>query len=365
MSSREPETEALEWLQAEASQQTLRRELQRLKRRAKKKIVVVILLSLLGVAAVVKKVSGRIPMYQATILMRVTEGNLLEEDSPMANEGLADYLYSVALNSERLTPIVEKHNLYPERKTFGPLYAVEKIRDFLDIEITANYFARVRDEGDPQRSVGINLHFSDFDPDLAFEVAQDLGAALIDAERERRAKHAEKLSAIANRTVVMVETKLTALNASMNEAMRTVERGPIGADGALKIAEAKIAMRRLAEDLKQTTLVMESMSANRDYIELAKAAEGAEQALRFDIIDVRRPFIAPKTSKIFYAVLGLFVFIMLVPVCAIGVAAMDSKLHGIEDVMRLNMPVVGHLPHFPSDRMGSLRDRSRKRKDVA
>lgn len=365
MTSRESETEALEWLEAEASQQTLRRELQRLKRRAKKRIVVVILLSLVGVAAVIKKVSGRVPLYQATVLMRVTEGNLLEEDSPMANEGLANYLFLVALNSERLLTIIEKHNLYPERETFGSTYAIDKLRDFLDIEITANYFARVRDEGDPQRSVGINLHFSDFDPDLAFEVALDLSSALVEAERERRAQHAEKLSAVANRTVSLVESKLAVLNASMTQAIQTIDKGPVGPDGPLKIAEAKIAMSRLQEELKQTSLVLESMSANRDSIEFAKAAEKAEQALRFDIIDVRRPFIAPKVSKVFYAVLALFIFIMLVPICAIGVAAMDSKLHGIEDIVRLNMPVVGHLPHFPGDRMGSLRERSRRRKDVA
>ena len=48
---------------------------------------------------------------------------------------------------------------------------------------------------------------------------------------------------------------------------------------------------------------------------------------------------------------------IFVPLCAIGFGTLDSRIHEREDVTRLGIPVVGHLPRFKGDRVGSLRDR--------
>ena len=361
-----PETpEETDWLEAEANQGTLRTELKRLKRRAKERKLLVIILALLGAGAVVHKISKRVPMYTASIVMRATEGVLVDEESPLATQGLANYLYSVALSKERLLPLIEKHNLYPARATFGDLFAIDELRNFLDIEIGSNLFAGERDEGDPQRSVGITVHYSDFDPNLAFDVAQDLGKVLMEAEVDRRKNHARKLSAIADSTVTLVKERLAKQSAALARADLTIDT--LGGDpkAALKVAEARIVKRRLVIDLKETSLLLDAVSANQTYTNLAQAAEGANQALQFEIVDVRRPLIIPGTSLAVYGIVGLFVFVCLLPICAIGLAAMDTKLYHIEDVMRLGMPVVGHVPDFPGAQIGTLRERSRRAKHTS
>ncbi len=361
-----PETpEEIDWLEAEATQQTLRNELKRLKRRAKQRKLLVVVLALLGTAAVLYKVSKRRPLYTASIVMRATEGVLVDEESPLAAQGLANYLYSVALSKERLMPLIEKHNLYPQRETFGDLFAIDELRNFLDIEIGSNFFARERDEGDPQRSVGITVHFSDFDPNLAFDVAQDLGTILREAEVERRKNHASKLSAIANSTVSRVQQRLAEQTEALAKADLAIDQPGTGKNAALAVAEARITKKRLLVDLKETTLLLEAVTAEQSYTNLAQAAEGANQALQFEIVDVRRPIIIPGTSMAVYGIVGLFVFVCLLPICAIGLAAMDTKLHHIEDVMRLGMPVVGHVPDFPGAQMGTLRERSRRAKHTS
>ena len=297
--------------------------------------------------------------------MRATEGVLVDEESPLATQGLANYLYSVALSKDRLLPIIEEHNLYPSRKTFGDQYAIDELRNFLDVEIGSNHFARDRDEGDPQRSVGITVHFSDFDPNLAFNVAQDLGNMLVQAEVERRINHARKISAIASSTVALVQEKLEKQTAALASAEVAIDKSTGDPTAALALAEARIAKKRLLVDLKETTMLLDQVTATEAATDLTRAAEGANQALQFEIVDVRRPTIIPGTSPVVYAIIGLFVFVILLPIVAIGIAALDTRLHHIEDVMRLGMPVVGHVPWFPGAQTGTLRERSRRAKHTA
>jgi hypothetical protein len=360
------EEAVVEWVDAESDSQEIKTELQRLKRRAAKRPVLLVLLCLAGVAAVLFKISRRVPIYNATIVMRVTEGVVVEEESPVVNQGLAHYLYTVALNTKRLSPIIETFDLYAdERETFGFLHGIEKLRDALDIEVNANHFARARDEGDPVRSAGVSVHFIDKDPQLAFNVAQALSGALVAAEQERRAQMAGKISAIADSTVERVEIKLASLKSQLAATLIAVDETLSASERALLIAENDVRKRRLIQGVTQTELLLEQVIADQNETSLAIAAEGADQALRFEVMDVRPPIIKPKTSPVAYALLGLFVFICLVPVCAIGIAALDTRLHHIEDLIRLDLPVVGHMASFPSDRMGSMQDRSRKAKDIA
>ncbi len=366
MPEQEQEQEQLvDWIDAEADSVALRAELQRLKRRAQKRPFLLLFICLLGVSTVLWKVSRRVPVYQASIVMRVTEGVVVDEESPVVRAGLANYLYTVALNSERLLPVIEKFDLFPEREWLGDTVAVEKLRDTLDIEVSVNNFARARDDGDPVRTAGVVIHFSNRDPDLAFNVASSLTAALVEAEQERRGQMAEKLNAIAGTSVQRVEERLTNLKQQLAETMIEVNEAKAKKLSALEKTRLNMLGRRLIAGVTQTEQVLERVSGIRDDTLLAIAAEGANQSLRFDVVDVRRPVIPPKKSIVAYILIGLVVFLCLVPVSAIGVAALDSRLHHIEDLVRLGLPVIGHMPSFPSDRMGSMQERSRQAKDVA
>ncbi len=357
----------VEWLDDERRANTFRNELQRLKRRAKKRPILLIVITAMMVTLVLWKKSKKVHLYQATIVMRATEGELIDEESPFAVDGLANYLFTIALNRERLKPIIEKYDLFPEREEFGDLYAVSELRGFLDIEINSNAFSRVKDEGDPVRSVGIAVHFTDFDPELAFDVATDLAAALVEAEQARRMEAAYKLKKIADATVDAVERRLSDHNSNLASQLITIDKykNQNTPEARGQVAAAKIAKRRILEDIKQLDQVLTAMVGNQEELSLALAVEGANQGMRFDVVDVRRPEYIPKKSLIFYAILGIFLFVMLVPLVAIGIAAKDSKLHHIDDLIRLNMPVVGHLPGFPGDSKGSLQERGSRAKDIA
>ncbi len=357
--------EELDWVEAEADSHELRAELQRIKRRARKKPVLLLLLCVLGAGAVLWKFSRRVPMYQATVVIRVTEGVVVDEESPLVRQGLAHYLYTVALNSERLLPIIEEFDLYPQRETFGDLYAIDELRDQLDIEVSVNNFARERDDGDPLRSAGISVHFSNRDPQLAFNVAQALSSSLVQAEMERRAQMAKKLDAIADTSVERVEERLAALKSELATTMLDASVARENKRSAVEKNRLTMLSRRLIASVAETELALERVSTTRNDTALAMAAEGANQSLRFEVVDVRPPLVPPKTSIFTYCLIGLFVFLCLLPISAIGLGALDTRLHHIEDLVRLDLPVVGHMPSFPSDHMGSMQERSRRAKSIS
>jgi hypothetical protein len=272
----------------------------------------------------------------------------------------------VALNIERLQPIIEKHDLYPQRENLGRLYAVERLRDALHIQVSSNYFARTRGYGDPVRSAGITIVFTDKDPELAFRVAQDLSTALVDAEQTRRTDIVKKIDGIADSTVKKVEKRLKALNEELAEVMReTQDTKKRTRKQKSTTAAAILRQTYLQQDIKIAEALLAQVTADRNQTRLAVSAEGANQALRFEIIEVLSPLVEPKASMPVYILLGLAVFICLLPIASITIAAMDTRLHHIEDLVRLNLPVVGHMPAFPSHSMGSMRDRGRTAKKRA
>ena len=55
--------------------------------------------------------------------------------------------------------------------------------------------------------------------------------------------------------------------------------------------------------------------------------------------------------------LSLVCFLFVLPLCALGVGAFDQRLHDSEDVQRLGLAVVGHVPPFAGDEVGSLKAR--------
>jgi hypothetical protein len=55
-----------------------------------------------------------------------------------------------------------------------------------------------------------------------------------------------------------------------------------------------------------------------------------------------------------FAFLTLCIFL---PLAGIVIGAFDARVHDLDDVGRLDLTVLGHIPEFPGDSVGALRDR--------
>lgn len=362
----DPEQSAppLDWLRAERGKRSLKTELQRLKRRAKARPVPIFLLALLIVGGLLYRRSRRVPLYRAAVIIRVTENRLLAKNTPRAAKKLDVYLGSVALSNSQLLEIVEKHDLYPLRKVRGNQYAIIGMRSNMKMTFADDYFSTSKRFDTVGRTARVTLYFRDEDPDVAFAVAQDLAAALIRNERERRKSASAKMTEIADAAVQKAEERSLELQRRLSQ--RAVERRKARREGRTsEVMSLGVDFHRTRILLNRANKILSEAQEQKANVEMALAADAANMGLRFEIVDVRSPPEHERDGPVKMAILGLGLFVCALPLCAIGVGAFDSRLRDTEDLERLDMPVVGHVPAYPGASVGSLRARVALSKTIA
>jgi hypothetical protein len=92
-------------------------------------------------------------------------------------------------------------------------------------------------------------------------------------------------------------------------------------------------------------------------LDLNRRAEESNLGLVFELAGRVRPVPKPPPGPLMLGLVGLVCFCIFVPVCAIGLGTIDSRIHELEDVRRLGMPALGHIPAFSGDGVGSLSQR--------
>ena len=106
-----------DWTEAERHLPGVRRELQRLKRRAQTRPVRLFVVTALLAAAALYYKETRNPPHEAVVVIRVTENTSVTRADPLAVRQLDEYLGSVALSNKQLEKIIDAHDLYPIRRT--------------------------------------------------------------------------------------------------------------------------------------------------------------------------------------------------------------------------------------------------------
>jgi hypothetical protein len=347
---------AVDWWEAERELISWRRELDRLKRRARARLFRTLLLTGLVSLALVWMVGRKVPLAESRILIRVTEGSVIREDAPTSSADLADFLNDYAFSNRNLTRLIEKHQLYPFERTRGDIYALEELRGNLVLEVHRNQFLEARGYNSAARTVRISVTFRDEDPDVSFAVASDLAQLIIDSEARRRAETTRGLANVTDRAVNTAVARLQEIQqdiAQRQAALQEAQRK----DDKEEIAAMKVAIARLTEDLQGHAKLVRNARENKMRADLRKALESGHLNMMFQIVDERPPAPPPAGKEIRLAMIGLACFLILLPLCAVAVGAFDSRIHDPEDVQRLGLEVVGHVPRFGGFGVGSMRSR--------
>lgn len=345
-----------DWLDSEGDLLSWRRELDRLKRRARARLFRTLLLAAFGTAAVVFMVARRVPLAESRILIRVTEGNVLRDDQPISGRDLGLFLEDSALSNSHLLQIINKRGLYPLERARGDFYALDELREHLTLEVYRNYFLEARGYNSDVRTARIAVRFRDLDPEVSFAVCGDLARLIIDSENARRE---ESSRGIADVTQVAVDSAVATLGDRQSElaTKQALLEDAKRADKKDDIASLQVAISRLRQDVDDLAEQVRKVRQNKAYADLKVSLESQKINLFYQIVDERPPPPPPEGKEIRLAMIGLACFIILLPLCAIAVGAFDSRLHDEEDVQRLGLTVVGHVPRFPGFVIGSMRGR--------
>jgi capsular polysaccharide biosynthesis protein len=123
------------------------------------------------------------------------------------------------------------------------------------------------------------------------------------------------------------------------------------------VANLQVAIARLTRDVENQATQLRKSRDSKGRADLRLAMESSHINLVYQIVDERPPPPPEQGKEFRLAMVGLACFLIFLPLCAVAVGAFDSRIHDPEDVQRLGLEVVGHVPRFPGFGVGSLRGR--------
>ena len=330
-------------------------EIQRIRRRTRARPIPVLLLAALITGGIVYKVATRPVHVEAEIVLALSEGALSNKtDSGLPLEQLQSYVSDVLLPDKALGDVIERHGLYPLRRTHGIKWAINELRSDLTIEIWKNEFRYYEDDTSAPRSARIGLTFGDSDPDRAYAVALDIAHVVIASAQAQRDHLTKQLSDRVGEARDRLTARLAEIDKlTSEEQLELTTAQKLHHDDLAQAAS--LDLTELAAERKRATEELQVAATSRDA--LAHDIAGAGLDLSLQIVEERRP-VPPEHGDFVLVMVGIVVGIGALLGSALVVGAFDSRVHDGDDVERLGLPLLGHVPGFPGDDVGALATRS-------
>jgi hypothetical protein len=332
-------------------------ELQRIRRRLIVRPLPVLALALAITGAITWKVVTRPPRVEAEVVLLLEEGSLATTSGGLPADELRAYVTGVLLPDSKLATLIEQRDLYRARTTRGMPYAIDELRDHLEVEVWKNTFAS---GGETERSARIGITVADSDADRAFDLARELAAIVIQSVAEQRQQVtkqlADQLGALRDGLIARLGD-LARQRAETELALRDArDRGQARSAETLQLQLVEISAYR-----ERAERTLSEIAHSRDIAADQFAAAGLE--LNVQVVEERRP-----ERSLHHG----FVVVLITIVVAVGsllgsalvVGAFDGRVHDLDDVTRLGLPVLGHVPGFPGDGVGALAVRDARRRRV-
>jgi hypothetical protein len=337
-------------------------ELRRIALRFRVRPLPVLLLAALMTGGVAFKFLNKPKLYEADVVLALTEGSDSPTKTGIPFDQLKAYIATVLMPEAKLLKLIEDRNLYRLRRTLGPQWAVGELWGQIEIEIWKNSFLYYDPEADRslQKSARIGITVVDGDPERALLLVRDVASIIIQTHEEKRREIAAALAS----KVAMIREGLTKQLHELSESL-SVKQSALAL--ATKEGDARLAaalyteisdlarQEKAAED--QLALIRKSPEAVADQV------TAAGLGIQLDIVEERRPD-RPEQSWLSLAVTLIIIGSGALFGSALLLGAFDPRVHDTDDVARLNMLVLGHVPGFPGDRVGSLRSRGALRARV-
>lgn len=338
-------------------------EVQRIGRRTRVRPWPVILLAVVLTAGLTYKIATRRPMFYSEVVLAMREGSLINADKttglPLGE--LRQFVQSVLLPDKELGELIERHNLNRLRKKLGMQYAINELRENIEIEIWRNSFIYYDPES-PNRvaSARIGLTVGDEDPDKAALIARELANIVIEQVRVHRLDLTRRVAKSLTEFRDGLGTRMTELE--QERTTRMVQLAKAREAGKESVAQAiHLRLLEIDNEQKRTEKTIKDINTSQDVLADRIAAAGLD--LIVELVSEKRP-IPPESKGLMIAMLSVVLAVFSLLGAALVLGAFDSRVHDTDDIARLGLPVLGHVPGFPGDDVGSLEARGVQRARV-
>lgn len=336
-------------------------DLQRLKRRAKTRLVLIFAITFLMTGAAARKFSKRGHSYDASVFLAFDESALSSGRNSVPGRELTQYVAAVLIPDKALADLANRRNLHPLRRKLGDEYAVNELRMQFELESIQNDYAerRVVDEA---RTAHVQITVYDATPEEATMLANDIAEIAVKTSQERAAEEAQALADDVERALEQLRARATETNRAMLDSRSALAEAKASGDPE-KIAEQSVRYEEAEAQWRRADTALEETSKVAAIEATAEALQKAGLGVEARITDRKNAgaLVDLRTSM---AIAVIFVFFGSLIAISLLVAAFDSRIHDAEDVSRLGLPVLGQVPDFPGQTMGSLRQRGVRRHRV-
>jgi capsular polysaccharide biosynthesis protein len=240
-------------------------------------------------------------------------------------------------------------------------WAIEEVRKQIEVDVWRNtyvYYDPENPNRDPSARIGITV--TDDDPDSAYELAHDIADIVVDATHERRMKYAEAITTQVTSERDAMAARLNQLDAELTELMVAFGQARRAKKEGLASA-INLRVNVIDGQKKEAEKTMSELTTSQEAIADRIAAAGLD--LVIEIAGEKRPNRPPNRGLLIAIALAIVGIGSLIG-SALVLGAFDSRVHDVEDVERLGLPVLGHVPGFPGDHVGSLEARGVQRNRV-
>jgi capsular polysaccharide biosynthesis protein len=349
------------WYESEPStRRELIVELQRIARRARVRPIPVILVAALLTAGITYKLATKKQVFYAEVVLAFSEGSLLNADKstglPLGE--LTEFVQGVLLPDAKLADLIERRDLHRLRKTLGMPWAINELRESIEIESWRNSFIYYDpDNSVREASARVGITVMEDDPDRAYLVAHDIATIVIDEVRELRLELARKAANDIAKTREGLTARLDTLERERTERM-VAHAKAIEADKMALAQAINLRLLEIDQQQKTTEKALSTIATSQEALIDRIAEAGLD--LVVELVSERRPP-RPEDKSLMIVMIAVVVGVGSLIGAAVVLGAFDSRVHDIDDVARLGLPVLGHVPGFPGDRVGSLEARGVQR----
>lgn len=329
-------------------------ELQRIRRRTQVRPIPVLVVAALVTAGITHKMATKPAILEAEVVLALAEGTMSNHRAGIPVDQLRAYVTQVLLPDKQLLKLVEKYNLFPLRKKAGPEYALEQMRDQFSVAIWKNQFAFYDEDEAGKKSARIGITVKDTNPDRALDIAHDLAGVVMETAAGLRQARADAMTAQVARLREATGKELDQLALAIASKQAAIDDARARGDMDLA-AILRIDRHSLQSEQRRREERMARIAASNEALAGEITAAGLD--LTLTVVDEQRPERPTHGGLVLIMAAAVIGTVSLIG-AALVLGAFDSRVHDPDDVTRLGLPVLGHVPGFAGDNVGSMRTRS-------
>jgi len=332
-------------------------EVQRIRRRMRARPGPIFVVAFLLAVLISFKIWTRPTLVQSRVVLALSQGELSEHDTALPVDELRQYVVNVLLPDKKLGELIEKRNMFPSRHLTGMQFAIDSLREQFEIEIWKNTF-EMGDDADRSARIGITV--TDTDPDRSYDLARDLGSVVIGSAQDQRLQMTKLLASRVAEVHDSAAARLEEL--AREESEKEIAISNAHRDGKLALAQAlTLELAQLAHEQMSAEKTISDIATSKDTLADRLTTAGLDVSVT--VVDERRGQL-PEHREFIMVMIAVLVALAALLGTALILGAFDPRVHDTEDVERLGLSVLGHLPGFPGDEVGSLEARGAARPRV-